>query len=265
MPATDEDVLRYANQSGFPLQIGLQHAVDAAKNLIPWRVRYVEHGWVHPESLGSGYIDLVLQAYGARQHLVIESKRKADTDWVFMHSSGKVSDRRHAKVWVTEATGGNVRRHGWANCQVDGPCPEADFCVVRGQGMEDREPMLERIAGQLVLATEALAHAERDFRSPTMPYVRAFTSVLVTTATLSVVEFDPASVSLADGKIPTGNVRRVPWLRLRKQLATRFVRLTSNDFAAGGDPSYSMENTVFVVQAASLVAFLQDYELQLPQ
>ena len=265
MPANDETVLRYANESGFPLQIGVQHAIKAAKSLIPWSVRYVEHGWVHPDQLGNGYIDLVLQAYGARQCLVVESKRKIETDWVFMHSSGQASNRRHAKVWVTEATGNNVLRHGWSDCQVDSNCPEANFCSVRGQGSDDREPMLERTAGQLILATEALAHAERDFRSPTMPYVRTFTPILVTTATLSVVEFDPSTVSLADGKIPCGTVRRVPWLRLRKQLATRFVRLTTDDYAVGGDPSYSMENTVFVVQASSLIEFLKDYELNLPR
>ena len=265
MSATDQDALRYANESGFPLQIGLQHAVEVANKVIPWSVRYVEHGWVHPEGLGNGYIDLVLQAYGARQCLVIESKRKVDAEWVFMHSSGQASNRRHAKVWVTEATGENVRRHGWTDCQVDGTCPEANFCALRGRSADDRETMLERAAGQLILATEALAHAERDFRSPTIHYVRTFTPVLVTTATLSVVEFDPATVSLADGKIPAGSVRRVPWLRLRKQLATRFIRLTADDFAIGGDPSYSMENTVFVVQAANLIAFLQDYELQIPR
>ena len=265
MSATDEDILRYANESGFPLQIGLQHAVEAAHKSIPWKVRYVEHGWVHPEKLGSGYIDLVLHAHSARQYLVVACKRKVDTDWVFMHTSGQASIRRHAKVWITDAIDSKVHRHGWADCHIDDACLETNFCSVRGQKPEDREPMLERTAGQLILATEALAHAERDFRLPSVPYLRTFTPVIVTTATLSVVEFDPATVSLEDGKIPTGTVKRVPWLRLRKQLATRFTSLTAVDMSVGGDPSYTMENTVFIVHAASLIAFLQNFELQVPQ
>lgn len=263
MSAKNQDILRYANESGFPLQIGLQHAVEAASQSMPWRVRYVEHGWVHPDQLGTGYIDLVLHAYNARQYLVIECKRKIDTDWVFMHSSGKVSDRRHAKIWVTDAIDSQIHRHGWANCQVDNPCPEANFCSVRGQKADDREPMLEKTAGQLILATEALAHAERDFRQASVSYLRTFTPVIVTTAILSVVDFDPSTVSLEDGKIPTGTVKQVPWLRLRKQLATRFSSLTQENVSDLGDPSYTMENTVFIVQATSLISFLQNFELQI--
>jgi hypothetical protein len=125
--------------------------------------------------------------------------------------------------------------------------------------------MLERVAGQLILATEALAHAERNYRMPAVRYLRSYTPVIVTTANLSIVDFDPATVSLRDGKIPDGQVRRVPWLRLRKQLATRFLELTPQHKSLAEDPAYSMENTVFIVQAESLIDFLRDLKLEVPR
>ena len=263
MSANDQDILQYVNESGFPLQIAIQHAVEASAKSTAWRVRYVEHGWVHPDALGKGFIDLVLHAFDGRQFLVVECKRRVDADWVFMHSSGRTSNRRHAKVWVTMAIDAEIRQHGWSDCQIDIPCPEVNFCAIRGQSKGDRVPMLERIGGDLVLATEALAHSERDFRTPAIRYLRAFTPVIVTTANLSVADFDPAAVSLLDGKAPAAKVIRVPWLRIRKQLATRFKQLSPADMADGGNPSYSMENTIFVVQAANFIDFLQAFDLQI--
>ena len=264
MPATEQDILQYANDSGFPLQIAIQHAVEASARLTPWQVRYVEHGWVHPDGLGKGFIDLVLHGPGARQYLVVECKRRLEADWVFMHSSGTSDNRRHAKIWITDAIEAAVRRHAWADCHVDPPCQEANFCAVRGQGNRDGDGMLERVGAELVLATEALASAERDFRLPSVRYIRTFTPVVVTTARLSVANFDPAAVSLEDGKVPEAAITQVPWLRFRKQLATRFNPLSPIDMAGGSDPSYSMENTVFVVSASHFLEFLRGFELQVP-
>jgi hypothetical protein len=206
MSASEKDILQYANDSGFPLQIALQHAVESAKD-IAWRVRYVEHEWVHPDKLGNGFIDLVLHDSNRRQCLVI---------------------------------------------------------AVRGQGKSDRETMLEKIGSELALSTEALAHAERDFRPASIPYIRTFTPILVTTASLSVVDFDPSTISLQNGKVPAAEVKKVPWLRFRKQLATRCVQLSANDYSAESDPSYLVENTIFIVQASSLIDFLRDFKLQVP-
>ena len=260
MPTTDQDAIRYASESGFPLQIAIQHAVDDAVRRTGWSVRYVEHGWVHPREQQRGFIDLVLQSHHGKYLFVVECKRQRDAIWVFMHYSGNASDCRHAKPWVTQASPDQILLHDWADRPLDPPCPEATFCALRGQNSSERNTLLERTGSELILATEALAHAERDFRQTNTESIRFYFPLIVTTAELKVADFDPASVSLGDGELTTATIRDVPFVRFRKQLATRFVSLSPDDVEQLGDPSYSMESSILVVRADCLVEFLSEFE-----
>ena len=126
------------------------------------------------------------------------------------------------------------------------------FCAIRGQSVNDRTTLLERIGGELVSATEALAEEERDFRLPNSPTVRFYFNVIVTTADLKVAKFNPQDVSLADGTFDHAEIDSVPFVRLRKQLSMRPVRFTPEDFQNNMQTADSKENTVFVVRADSL-------------
>lgn len=260
MPVSDQDAVRYASESGFPLQIAVQHAVDESVSTTGWSVRYVEHGWVHPQEQQKGFIDLVLHRDRGRHLLVVECKRQRDAAWVFMHYSGTAASRRHFRPWITHAGADRIVRHAWTDKPLDPACPEATFCAVRGQNSNERNTLLERTGSELVLATEALAHSERDLRVHGRSSVRYYYPLIVTTADLRVADFDPATVSLEDGEISAANVRNVPFLRFRKQLATRFVVLGPSDLTDRGDPSYTMESSIFVVHASRLVQFLAEFD-----
>lgn len=260
MPSTDQDAIRYASESGFPLQIAVQHAVEDSVQRTGWSVRYVEHGWVHPHEEQRGFIDLVLHSHDGKYLFVVECKRQRDATWVFMHYSGTASNRRHAKPWVTRASPDRVLLHEWTDQPLDPAYPEATFCALRGQNSSERNTLLERTGAELILATEALAHAERDFRRTDTESVRFYFPLIVTTAELKVADFDPSSISLADGELTNAEIRDVPFVRFRKQLATRFVALSSGDIDLLGDPSYSMESSIFVVRADHLVEFLSEFE-----
>jgi hypothetical protein len=260
MPASPQDAIRYASDSGFPLQIALQHAVEAGASRTGWQVRYIEHGWVHPEGGASGFIDLALDSRLGSCILVVECKRQRDATWVFMHHSGTAKDRRRAKAWVTHSIWDNVQTHSWMETPLDPACPEATFCAVRGQSSSDRATLLERLGSELVLATEALAHSERDFHKSQTVTTRTYFPVLVTTARLKVADFDPKSVSLEDGELVNASVRDVPYVRVRKQLATRFVKLREHQADRPEDPSHSMESTIFVVHASAFLDFLSAFD-----
>jgi len=263
VPASSDESVKIANDSGFPLQIAIQHAVETAhkQHHHGWRVAHIEHAWQQPDDSG-GFIDLVIRDGHGVVNLVVECKRQRDSAWVFMATSGQASNRRHAKAWVTFNGVQGERVCEWAEVPVDPMSPEAHFCAVSGQAPNERNALLERAAAQVVLATESLAHHERDFWDERHDSIRLYYNVVVTNARLKVVNFDPASISLTDGTIGTiRDVQEVPYLRFRKQFSWRQPVLTVADWHSRADTDYLQQNTVFVVHANSLMSFLADFEV----
>lgn len=257
----DPDSIKIANDSGFPLQIAIEHQVTETKDVHGWTVHRTEHAWTNRFDQQSGFIDLVLQDQYRTTFLVLECKRVRQATWLFMHPNGSAQPRRHAKCWVTHFANDEMPHYGWHDVPIDPKSPEAVFCAIRGQSVNDRTTLLERVGGELVSATEALAEEERDFRPPNYPTVRFYFNVIVTTADLKVAKFNPQDVSLADGTIDYAEIESVPFVRLRKQLSMRPVRLTPEDFHNNADLAYSRQNTVFVVRADYLLSFLEEFDI----
>jgi hypothetical protein len=261
---TDNDELRIANDSGFPLQIAIEHLVRTTTNSHGWKVRYVEHAWVNPADTLSGFIDLVLQDRYGTTFLVIECKRPRDTTWLFMQSSGGVERQHHAQVWVTCFSNEKAKHFGFHDLWVDPVTPETIFCAVRGQSANEKRTLFERIGGELVSATEALALEEKDFRPKIANSIRFYVNVIVTTAELKIAYFPPESISLTDGTLVDAKIEDVPYIRLRKQLSVRPSKLTYEDYAtdkSGYISATSKENSIFIVRASALLEFLQKFQI----
>lgn len=166
--------------------------------------------------------------------------------------------RSHAKVaWVATQPPQSALA-GWGDIQVYPKSPESDFCVIRGQGEKDR-PMLERVAAQVVAASDGLCddlislHAKSTKTKVVIP-------VVVTNADLVVAQFDPSTMDLAAGEIAGATFKSVPHLRFRKTLGPR-----------SGDLDYEPQElhelalgsvrTVFVVRADALTEWLGKLEI----
>jgi hypothetical protein len=251
----DEDLLRVINGSGFPLQIAVQHLVEQGK--VGWRVSHKEHAWSNPTDGMSGFIDVVLQHSQMKDSLVLECKRVQNSAWLFLSHTGGLKPRRHSKVWATIFKEKGLQFFGWADVTVPMETPEAQFCCLRGQSSNDKNTFLERVAGELVSATEALAREERDFRSDQSDSCNLYFNVIVTTAQLYFAAYDESALNLEDGSLAKAEFHRVPYLRVRKQFSMRPVALTPADWQRKDDVDYRRENTVFVVEAVHLLAFLQ--------
>ena len=76
------------NRSGFPLQIGLAHAIDASSQEHGWKVLHQEHGWKHSYTGESGFIDLVVENQYKTVILNIECKRPQEATWQFLLPDG---------------------------------------------------------------------------------------------------------------------------------------------------------------------------------
>lgn len=181
--------------------------------------------------------------------------------WLFLSASGSAKPRRHSKSWVTRKKGGQTIAFGWHEVPIDPATPEAQFCAVRGQTTNDKNTFLERVAGELVSSTEALAVEERDYGPENDDSVRFYFNAIVTTARLKIAEFDPSHLSVTDGTLAEAKFHDVPFVRVRKQFSMRPASLSRAIWLRHDDPDYRRENTVFVINSDSLNEFLAQFDI----
>lgn len=257
----DTDLLKIANDSGFPLQIAIERQVTGTTANHGWSVRYIEHAWFNRQDGQSGFIDLVLQDQHKTTFLVVECKRVREATWLFLRSDGSDKKRRHSKSWISYCVNDAMKSFDWGDIAVEPASHEALFCATRGQSTNDKRTMLERIGGELISATEALALEEKDYRPQVEAPIRFYFNIVITTADLKVAKFSPMDISLTDGTLPSAEFEDVPFVRLRKQMSLRENLLNMDDYKDRRDVSYSKENTLFIVRADAILEFLQQFEV----
>lgn len=256
----DKKLHEAVNRSGFPLQIGLATLIDKTVGEHGCKVLYTEHAW--RSETGGGFIDLVIEDQHKTSVFVVECKRVLDSVWIFLVPIEDAGNRRFCKAWVSRHIQGKLRYFDWHEMAIDPQSPQSAFCVVDGEDPKAR-PMLERIAGDVVAATDALAREEEVFLAKAPDSLRMYFSLIVTTAKLKVCTFDPQTVSTNDGKIPDIQSTEVPYVRFHKQLSTARARMDDTSFGVGGlrRLARAKEATVFVVNADHLPTFLSDFEM----
>lgn len=256
----EKELLSVINGSGFPLQIAIQNLVEQGST--DWRVRHSEHAWNNQLDGMTGFIDIVLQHTKTNDSLVLECKRVQNSAWLFLSHKGTFQTRSHCKVWATKFEESGRPFFGWTDVSIPLDTPEAQFCCLRGQSSNDKNTFLERVAGELVSSTEALAKEERDYRDDKSESCRLYINVIVTTAKLYFAEFNKDSLGLEDRTLKEAKFHRVPYLRVRKQFSMRPATLTPDDWRRHDDIDRRRENTVFVVEASSLLEFLQNIDVE---
>lgn len=256
-----QELLRLANDSGYPLQISAQRAVRLARSKHQWTANLSEHSWTNKIDGKSGFIDLVVQNSAGVIFLAVECKRVRDSTWLFLAPDGNTAPVTRAKCWISNYQRGSFSRFDWHDVDVSPASPEAMFCAIRGQSSSERNTLLERTGSELVSATEAIADELRDYRSADYPNLKVFFNVLVTTADIQVASFDPEHLSIADGTLSDAEFKSVPFVRLRKQLLSRPTAYNQSDFNGRMNLSHPKEQTVFVVCANAFTDFLSSFDV----
>ncbi len=253
-------LLKLVNTSGFPFQIAVANQIEKTKHHHGWRVFSSENPWENQETGRGGYVDLILINHYETQLMVLECKRVKDAKWVFLISDRNQLKRRHAKVWVSYQTPNN-NHFGWGDIALDPPSPEAEFCVIRGQD-KDNKPMLERVASELIEATESIAMEDFKIRSFNNDFksLRLYCPVIITTAEIQACIIDPnADINIKNGEVSKAEFETVPLVRFRKSLTTKSSK-------HGALPSLSRtvkekERTVFVINASNLAKILKEWDV----
>ena len=115
---------------------------------------------------------------------------------------------------------GKAAHGGWNEIDFLPPSLEASYCIPFGH--DEKNPMLERIAGDLLPAIEALAQDELTSASMHGRHTSAVfcMPIVLTNASLYVARFDPVKLDLKTGILPAleTTFEQVPLIRFRKAL-----------------------------------------------
>lgn len=249
------------NDSGFPLQIGLEQQASG----VHWKVVASEFPWLDPlaaEGKREKFIDVVLHGKIALT-LVIECKRARNTDWIFLREPrNKDRSLTRALVVILPAGQQQATRDWVGGLQCLPTSSIGKYCVIRKNGQRSEE-LLERLAAETVRAAEAVADQEISLMKASGKHLgRVYFPVIVTTAAMYVSEADYADVDLDVGEVSSGSTKYEP------VKCVRFVK----SFGVGGPPQAAAdiedlveqtERCVFVVSASAVLEFLEKLELSM--
>ncbi len=252
-----EKLKRLVNTSGFPFQLAISNLIEKTKRRHGWGVFSSEHPWHNHETGRSSYVDLILEKNA--QLMIVECKRVRDAQWIFLIPTKEKLLRRHASLWISYVKR-EKKRFGWWDLAIDPQSPESEFCVVRGQD-KDSKPMLERIASELVEATESIALEELQFEKPDdlLDFRRLYYSVIITTAQLGICRFDPNDISVRNGDIANAEFESVPFVRFRKSLTTSLSpNIMPNNLR---EAAKARIRTVFIINALNVEEILRYWDV----
>jgi hypothetical protein len=259
----DADLERAVNDSGFPMQVGLKHLVETSGT--EWNVALSEHAWHDPVTGDDRFLDMALRR--GIELLVIECKRSRETEWIFLREPTNRSpnnQRRLARAWATalkinQEGGTFIRFNGWQDVQADPRSPIAQYCVIRKNGQRT-EALLERIAAEVVRATEAVASQNLGIHRQKKSLLRhAYVPVIVSTARLFVCDFDPRRFDPQSGEIPDNEFTEFPMVRFSKSFSHPTQFRVADSLERISDLS---GNSVLVVQAMYFLEFLRNWHLE---
>ena len=254
------------NDSGYPLQIRIEKWINETKEHHEWRVLVTEHRWINGETKEDGFIDLILENTRKFLKLVIECKRIMGK-WTFLLPTMNPNKEHKVRILRTQY---NNLKYTWEEVPFSPESYEAAYCVMEVNGGKDSRT-LEKLTGELLLSLEYLAVEETDLvkslqerqNTPNVSYQQQdmyYLPIIVTTATLQKMIFDPSNVDLKSGKISDSHISPIEFIRFRKNLATniKYERPLSYTLR---DLNRENDRTVFVIQAENFINFLSSIDI----
>jgi hypothetical protein len=275
MSDTNEHALKQVNRSGFPFQLKVERDVEAAHQvgMHKWSVASREHAWADAEG-NTGYIDIVLKHQEfSTFRLVLECKRVKSDDarqlqWLFLVEEAKADFADRASCFEVEA---DLGAKVWDDVRVSPFSLESQFCVLQGDDGSRKGTLLEKLAQELLRATEGLAEEEIKVEESIRKsearerglHVRLFLfPMIVTNAKIAVCRFAPERVDLTQGVLHEADIFEVPMIRFRKSLVTDFPE---GVFYGLDHANKARERTILIVNAEHLTEVLKDWQMgQMP-
>lgn len=253
----EQELAKLVNRSGFLFQLAAEEFVRRGALAHGWDVVAREYPWSTADHGRSGFIDFIAEKDLLR--CVFECKRTQGGEWIFLVPEESVGQTLHLRTLWSAVGKTGQSGWGWDDLGFNPASLCAEFCIVRGASDEDR-PMLERIAGDLVRASESLATEELGMVQRE-PGVWGYVPVLLTNATLYACRVDPSKVNLQKGTLPdSATFEEVPFIRFRKSLPTQMEHAPET-YESIRKGLFKKERSAFVVGVPHLDDFLGNLRL----
>jgi len=271
MPEDEGSYRNYINSSGFAFQLGVEEEIRSSKSEHGWDLVAREHFWSLDEDT-EGYADILIENGNVR--LIIECKRQAGKNWVFLVDSD-LQNSVMPMLWAVTAnpyTGDHRGRSAmmWDRFGIKPQCYESAFCTMQGQSGHDR-PLLERTASESILSVEGIA-AQESARCETLnenddwiEKSRIYGGVIITTAKLVACITKGKDVDVIEGKLKDDGPRfeTVKWIKFKKALKSTIEQERDRNESLFGLARINkqQERGVFVVNSEFIGEFLKNFAM----
>ena len=247
------DPVEIADESGFPFQIALE--AEVTKRSRDWQFACREKAWRVDKY--EGFIDLMFTS--GPLVAVVECKRRRDAHpLVFITPAPLNRNRNEVRLRWFKFLSPTVEGRSLSRVAQLPLLPLshiAEFCQIKGSSSSDR-PTLERWAGELIIATDALASQlyYQTQQIDKQERVGALLPIIVTNAPLKIVGVDAIDFDLTSGRIGSSEVQDVDFVRFQKS----FVDV-SGSLAPVFSNMYDLDSrSVFIVRANKFANFLNE-------
>jgi hypothetical protein len=219
-----DDVTRLVaaiQKSGFPLQARVAHEISSRiKN--GWEVTTSEFPWRDPDGEDQ-FIDLIASC--EKMVLVIECRKAQARALLFLRTLGgmeKTGLTRTVTVWDIQQEQGAGKPFGQVIREVEAE-PESYSTSICVSASPDGQRLLEQEARPVVLAADAVAGSGPQAARVALPVQAFIVPVIVTTAALYTLPFQPSAVALETGTLDFDlrQIEPIRWVRFHKILTAR--------------------------------------------
>jgi len=246
-PMDASELAKLVNRSGFLFQLAVEEHVHGTSATHGWNITAREYPWSSPSGDRGGFVDFIAQRGGL--HAVVECKRTLGGDWIFLMPVQATDTVKLRTLWSYRNERGR-RGYGWDDLDFEPAGLVSEFCVVRGASDDDK-PMLERIAGDLVRASESVAREELETKDRGSG-AAGFIPLIVTNAR----RVDIGAVDLRTGSLPSTAVfEPTPVVRFRKATASD-VKYPPETYASLREGLVKKERSAIVVNVEHLAVWL---------
>ena len=208
--------------------------------------------WASITNAKSGFIDFIAERSSLR--CVFECKRTKGGEWVFLLPEKSEPTTQLRTLWSFLAKD-QTKAWGWDDLHFEPATLRSEFCIVRC-GSDDDKPMLERIAAEVVRASESLAGEELGMKGQ---YAGAsgYLPVIVTNAKLVACHVALGEVDVEKGELPSSAwFEEVGAIRFRKALPSDLTH-PPESYASIQESLKLNERSVFVVNVGHLTNWLK--------
>ena len=238
-------IIAALKKSGFPLQTRVEHEIQA-RRATGWKLEASEYPWMDVDGRDQ-FIDLIACCKSELLErvvvLVIECKKAQERSLLFLCPFG--SERTGPVTTVRTWSFVRAADAYWAvrdDIAVEPASYRAAFCVTTDKDKAGQR-LLEPDARLVMFAAD---EAVSDSRLSRLPVGSLFLPIIVTSARLYTLHFQPTEIDLDTGdfgKLDPARLESIQWVRFHKT------------FTARGDGT---PRTIFVVSSGALPSFLDE-------